>query len=153
MSRLTHFFHRRRGLLKLVTHLHTAVYRLSGGAVGGLLFGVPTLLLTTTGRRTGLPRTTPLYWLSFGDAFAVLPSFGGSPTEPEWWKNLQAGGRAWVEVGPRRFEVRARVADSAELRAAFVRLFPSYEEYHRSAGRPIPLVLLHAWPPEPALPP
>jgi len=150
VSRLTTFLHRRRGLLKLVTRLHTAVYRASGGAVGGLLFGVPTLLLTTTGRVSGRPCTTPLYWLSEGDAFAVVPSFGGSPSEPDWWKNLQADPRAWVEVGPRRFFVCARATDSPVLLAAFTRLFPSYEEYHRSAGRPIPIVLLDASPPWPA---
>jgi len=153
VSRLTSYFHRRRGLLKLVTRLHTLAYRLSGGAVGGLLFGVPTLLLTSTGRRTGRLTTTPLYWLSDGDAFAVVPSFGGSPVEPDWWKNLQADPRAWVEIGPRRFAVSARATESPVLLAAFIRLFPSYEEYHRSAGRPIPIILLDALPPGPGLPP
>ncbi len=152
MSRLTAFFHRRRGLLKLVTRLHTGVYRLSGGAVGGLLFGVPTLLLTTRGRRTGLPRTTPLYWLSDGEDFAVVASFGGSPQDPEWWLNLQADPHAWIEIGPHRFAVQAQVAEEpAVLLAAFTRLFPSYAEYHRSAGRPIPVVLLRASPREPGL--
>ena len=82
----------------------------------------------------------------------MVASFGGSPRDPEWWLNLQADPRAEIEIGPHRFAVRARVAEEpAGLLAAFTRLFPSYAEYHRSAGRPIPVVLLRASPPEPGL--
>ena len=142
---VTAFFIKRRPLLKLVTRLHILLYRLSGGALGGLPLGVPTLLLTTRGRKSGRKSTTPLYWLSEGMAFAVVASYGGSPKDPDWWLNLQAH-EGWIEVGPNKFTVRAQAAEPEvrdRLLAAFTRLYPAYAEYQARTDRKIPVVLLH----------
>lgn len=76
---------RRQGWL---TTLHSAVYRLSGGRVGATLLGMPMLLLTTWGRRTGQLRTAPLLYLPVEDMFVLVASNGGARSHPTWWFNL-----------------------------------------------------------------
>jgi deazaflavin-dependent oxidoreductase (nitroreductase family) len=144
-EKLTLFFLKRKNLVKLMTRFHILLYRLTGGWVGGLVSGVPNLLLTTTGRKSGLKRTTPLFFLPDRGNFVVVASYGGNPKAPLWWKNLQADPVGWVEVGDRTFEVRASQA-SEELKdilwPVFVRHYPQYEHYQERTDRVIPLVVL-----------
>lgn len=145
MPDLTHHLIKSRALMRLVTRFHILLYRLSQGAVGGLVSGVPNLLLTTTGRRTGRAYTTPLFYYPDGRRMIVVASYAGNPNDPQWWKNLQANGRAQVEVGPHRFEVTAEQASQevkAEFWPIFCRFYPSYEDYQRRTDRVIPLVVL-----------
>ena len=69
---------------------HKGVYRLTGGKVGGKIGKAPVLLLTTTGRKSGQPRTQPLLYTRAGDGYAVIASKGGAPQHPLWYSNLQA---------------------------------------------------------------
>lgn len=136
---------RRRWLLRWITRTHIFLYRLSKGTVGGLIAGVPNLLLTTVGRRSGRHFTTPLFYLPEGERLIVVASYGGSPEEPQWWKNLQASGRGWVEVGPHRWEVSAERAPEElkeRLWPVFCRHYPTYADYQRRTERVIPLVIL-----------
>jgi len=73
--------------MKCASGIHTALYRASGGRIGSGMQGMPVLLLTTTGRRSGKSRTTPLLYVRDGDAFAVVASNGGSDYTPGWWLN------------------------------------------------------------------
>jgi deazaflavin-dependent oxidoreductase (nitroreductase family) len=124
---------------------HARTYLASGGIEGHESNGVYTLVLATTGRRTGEPRRTCLIYGLSGDDFVVVASKGGADEDPAWFKNLQAEPTVGVQVGTRRFTARARVASSAEresLWAQMVRIFPLYEEYAQKTDRVIPIVLL-----------
>src|SRR5690349_12947722 len=99
---------------RLFTGLHTFWYRLAGGRVGGRMGKSPVLILTTTGRRSGRPRSTPLYHREENGVYAIVASNGGSPTHPLWWRNLQARPEATIEVGARRIAVRASEATRQE---------------------------------------
>ena len=124
---------------------HTRTYLASGGTEGHENDGVRTLVLATTGRRTGTPRRTCLIYGSSGDEYVVVASKGGADEDPAWFTNLVADPGVGVQVGTRRFTARARVPSSAEreaLWARMVEIFPLYEDYARKTEREIPVVLL-----------
>ena len=124
---------------------HTRRYLASGGTEGHESDGVYTLVLATTGRRTGVPRRNCLIYGTSGDDFVVVASKGGSDDDPAWFKNLQADPSVGVQVGTRRFTARARVASADErepLWAQMAGIFPLYEEYEQKTRREIPIVLL-----------
>jgi deazaflavin-dependent oxidoreductase (nitroreductase family) len=124
---------------------HTRTYLASGGTEGHESNGVHTLVLATTGRRTGEPRRTGLIYGTSGDGFVVVASNGGADEDPTWLKNLQADPSVGVQVGTRRFTAHARVASAAErevLWPQMARIFPLYDEYARKTDRVIPIVLL-----------
>lgn len=123
----------------------TRAYLASGGTEGHESNGVYTLVLATTGRRTGEPRRNCLIYGRSGDDFVVVASKGGADEDPAWFKNLEAEPSVGVQVGPRRFTARARVASPAEREALWprmVEIFPLYAEYARKTERVIPVVLL-----------
>lgn len=134
-----------RPILKLITGFHKFLYRATGGVVGGLVMGMPNLLLTHTGRKSGRVFTTPLFYLPDKDRFVVVASYGGNPKPPAWWLNLQAGSYGEAQVGNRVFRVRAEQADEelkAELWPVFARHYPDYDAYQANTDRVIPLVVL-----------
>ncbi|MEU9916236.1 nitroreductase family deazaflavin-dependent oxidoreductase [Streptomyces sp. NPDC051001] len=123
----------------------TRTYLASGGTEGHESNGVYTLLLATTGRRTGIPRRTCLIYGTAGEDFVVVASKGGADDDPAWFKNLRADPSVGVQVGGRRFTARARVASPAErevLWPRMARVFPLYDEYAQKTTREIPIVLL-----------
>ncbi len=135
-----------RFLLRLVMKANIAIYRASGGKIMGKLGGAPVLLLTTTGRKTGAQRTTPLLYLAEGDTFAVVASAGGSATDPAWWRNLTSNPVATVEVGRRKLQMRAEEADAetrARLWPQLVAGYAGFAGYQKATTRPIPVVVLH----------
>jgi len=105
-----------------------------------------TLLLTTTGRKSGEPRSLPLIYGEHGESFVVIASKGGVPQHPVWYLNLQASPECELMVGPRSLRARARVAEGEEREALWARmaqLYPPYDEYQERAGeRIIPVVVL-----------
>ena len=130
---------------RVLTGIHTFFYRLSGGKMGGRLGRSPILLLITTGRKTGKPRTTPLFYLKDGDNLILFASNGGSPTHTTWWLNLQANPQAEVEVGRKKLPVTARQADAEERKRLWpllVAMYAGYAEYQKKTTREIPLVIL-----------
>ena len=125
--------------------LHRAVYRASGGRVGGRLVGLDMLLLTTTGRKSRAPRTTPMPFFRDGERFVIVGSNGGADHDPLWWRNLQADPRAEIEIGRERRTVTARLADPAERARLWPLLKdwnPNYRRYEARTRREIPVVLL-----------
>lgn len=111
--------------------------RLTRGRVVALRL-VPSLLLTTTGRRSGRPRTTPLLSVPDGDAYVVTGSNWGQAHQPAWALNLLADPNATVTVDGRAVPVRARLVTGAErdrLWSLLVAEWPAYETYRRRAGR------------------
>lgn len=124
---------------------HTRTYLASGGTEGHENNGVSTLVLATTGRRTGTPRRTCLIYGTSNGEYVVVASKGGAEQHPAWFLNLQADPGVGVQVGPRRFTARARVASAAERAALWdqmVAIFPLYADYARKTRREIPIVLL-----------
>ena len=108
----------RPAAIRAMGRAHRAVYRLSGGRLLGRVAGMPVLMLTTTGRRTGRARTTPLTYFELGDEIAIVASNGGEDSPPRWWLNLQAEPRATIAIAGRSEQVTARAATAAEHAAA-----------------------------------
>ena len=131
--------------LNVLTRLHVAAYRRSGGKIGRRLSGAPVLLLDHVGRRTGTRRTTPLLYLADGEDLVIVGSRGGSKAPPAWWLNLTANPRATVQVGPRRREVLARTAsaeEKARLWPLLVEAYSDYQTYQDRTEREIPVIIL-----------
>ncbi len=124
---------------------HIRAYRESNGEVGYLWNGVPTLLLTTTGRRTGQPRTTPLIFAPDGNDFLVVASMGGAPEHPKWYLNLVANPGAEIQVKADILPVIARTASPDEkprLWSIVRDAWPNYDVYQTRTERVIPVVVL-----------
>ena len=104
--------------VRLATHylgtLHRALYRASGGRIGSHIWGLPIVLLTTTGRQSGRPRTVPLCSLQQGESYVVIASYGGLERSPAWWLNLQRDPRATVQLGSSIRSVVARETTDGE---------------------------------------
>lgn len=118
--------------------LDGALYRLSGGRIKATGGGSPVLLLTTTGRRSGRPRTTPVIYVRDGQRFVVSSESFGQQRRAAWPFNLDANPRASVQLGRRHLDVTARRATDAELTAYWPRLvevWPAHETYFERSGQ------------------
>jgi F420H(2)-dependent quinone reductase len=130
---------------RILGGMHKGVYRLTGGKVGGKLGKLPVLLLTTTGRKSGQPRTQPLLHAQAGDGYAVIASKGGAAQHPLWYLNLQANPHAEVTIGRKTRHVHARDAQGEErerLWRALADQYPGYDKYAQKTSRHIPVVVL-----------
>jgi len=124
---------------------HVRRYRETLGQVGHIWNGVPTLLLTTTGRRSGQPRTTPLIFARDGQDYVVVASMGGAPAHPQWYLNLQADPTARIQVLAEHVDVAARMAsdgEKARLWNLVSAQWPNYDVYQSRTDRVIPVVVL-----------
>ena len=124
---------------------HVRRYRETDGEVGYLWNGVPTLLLTTTGRRTGEPTTTPLIFGRDGDDYVVVASKGGAPAHPGWYRNLSKDSEVELQVKGKRLRGRARTAAGEErerLWRLMAEIWPAYDEYATRTDREIPVVVV-----------
>lgn len=131
--------------LSLVGAAHIAQYQETAGAVGHEWNGVPTLLLTTIGRKTGRSRTSALIYGRDGADYMVIASTGGTPKHPSWYLNLRANPAAEIQVKADRIPVHARTATGAErerLWEVATGYWPNYAVYLTRTSRVIPVVLL-----------
>jgi deazaflavin-dependent oxidoreductase (nitroreductase family) len=132
---------------RITSRWHAWLYRRTGGRVGGTV-GTnrrPVLLLTTTGRRSGLPRTNPVITLRDGDRYVVVASNAGRDAHPAWFLNLRADPQVTVRDGDRVRHLVARVPDAAEAAALWPRLdrlYAGYAAYRARTDRPLPVVVL-----------
>ena len=120
-------------------------YREHGKVTQGPFVGRQVLLLTTTGSRTGEPRTSPLVYTREGDRIVIVASMGGAPVHPYWYTNLLNNPIVTVELGHETFKARATVASPAERRRLYdqhAERHPSFTDYERKTTREIPVVLL-----------
>lgn len=132
-------------MFRLVTAAHTAVYRRTGGKLGGRMQGSPVLLLDTVGRKTGQERTTPLLYLPDGPNMVIVASKGGASKHPAWWHNLKANPETVAQVGNRRLKVVAEETEGEDrewLWTRLVAMYPGYADYQRRTDREIPVVRL-----------
>jgi deazaflavin-dependent oxidoreductase (nitroreductase family) len=124
---------------------HVNAYRDSNGEVGYLWNGATSLLLTTTGRKSGEPRTSALIFAKDGDDYLVVASMGGAPTHPSWYLNLTANPDAEVQVRGDHIPVTAHTASDDEkprLWSIVTEQWPNYDVYQTRTDRVIPLVVL-----------
>jgi deazaflavin-dependent oxidoreductase (nitroreductase family) len=122
-----------------------AEFRANAGNVGGMFGGVPLLLLTTTGAKSGQPRLAPLAYTTDDGRYAIIASKGGAPTNPDWFHNLRANPEVTVEVGTESFKALASLANSADRRRLFDQMaarLPNFAEYEQMTTREIPVVVL-----------
>jgi deazaflavin-dependent oxidoreductase (nitroreductase family) len=132
-------------LIRAMGRAQAAIYRASGGRLLTRFGRVEVLLLTTTGRRSGKPRTAPLLYIRDGDAYVVVGSQGGHDTHPGWVLNLRADPHATVQIGAWVIPVAAEDApDDARDRLwrDLVATYPSYAEYRERTARRFPIVVL-----------
>ena len=131
--------------IRILSKVHIFLYRGSGGLIGNRMGGMPILLLTATGRRSGKRRTLPLGYLRDGPGYVLIGSYGGQDQHPAWVLNLRANPQATVQIGRARIPVVAGEADSerrSRLWAELVRQAPIYEGYRKRTARKIPVVIL-----------
>lgn len=117
-------------------------FRANGGKVGGPFEGADLLLLTTTGARSGLSRTSPLAYQSIDGKLLIIGSYRGADIDPAWVHNLRANPQAHVEVGTQSYDVTARELPPAErdpLWSKIVAAAPGFGEYQANTSRVIPL--------------
>jgi deazaflavin-dependent oxidoreductase (nitroreductase family) len=137
-------------LFRGVFRIMVLLYRLTGGAFGGRVQGLPVLLLTTKGRRSGRARTTPLGYFEHDGGWVVTASNAGFDFQPGWYHNLSANPQVSVEMPGRTLQARAEVARAELRRALWEQLIaraPGYDDYRRRTRREIPMVILRPIPP------
>jgi deazaflavin-dependent oxidoreductase (nitroreductase family) len=124
---------------------HIQDYVESGGTRGHSWKGVPTLLLTTRGRKSGDLRRTALIYGADGDRYLVVASYGGRPHHPAWYHNLIADPDVIVQVGEETFPAKARPATAEErprMWELMAEIWPDYDNYQRKTEREIPVVVI-----------
>jgi len=120
-------------------------FRANEGRVGGPFDGTPVLLLSTTGARTGQPRTTPVVYMPDGERMIIFASKAGAPQNPAWYHNLVANPHATVEVGTETVPVEAEVLTGEERDRYFRRQadrYPIFDDYAGKTSRTIPVIAL-----------
>lgn len=125
------------------------IYERSGGTEGTTLRGLPVVILTTRGARTGKIRKSPLMRVARDGRYAVVASQGGAPRHPLWYHNLRADPHVELQDGPNRQDMVAREAvgaEKAEWWRRAIDAFPDYADYQRKTEREIPLLVLEPVP-------
>lgn len=134
----------RARLLKAFFKAHAEVYERSGGAVGAWL-GLPTLLLTFTGRKSGRIYSTPLVYFEDEGRYIVVGSDGAARHDPQWWKNLAVNPRGSVRVGRKRLPIEASLATGSERERLWEigkGINPMWAKYQAKTERELPVVVL-----------
>jgi deazaflavin-dependent oxidoreductase (nitroreductase family) len=139
-------------IIKTMSKVTVAIYRRTGGLLGskwrvGSAFpwGIPVLLLTTIGRKSGQPRVAPLLFIEQGDEVIIVASQGGLPKDPLWYKNLQANPDCEIQIKRRKMRMRARTASPDEREALWPKLvghYPDFASYATWTERVIPVLIL-----------
>ena len=135
-------------LFSNVLRVHERIYKATDGRVGHRLLGVPTLLLRTTGRRSGVTRTLSLVYARDGADYLVVASKGGSDQPPAWLLNLKAKPEVEIQVGRERQKADSKVVEPSD--PAYARLWKIVNEkngdryiaYQKETARPIPVVVI-----------
>ncbi len=131
--------------IKWMARLNTFLYRRRGGdGLGSTFQGMPVALLTTTGRKSGQPRVSPLCFLRDGNRVVVVASRGGSDKNPMWYLNLKADPKVKVQIKKEVLDLTARDAtdeERAEYWPQLVKMYPTYDDYQSWTDRRIPIVI------------
>lgn len=132
-------------IVKVVTRFHIFLYRTSGGKIWNMQLGTPVLILTTTGRKSGNKRTTPVVYNREGDNYLIAASLGGADSNPSWYYNIKANLEATIEVGAKTMHCKADILQGEERDAAY-QIFKDNAEnfikYEQRTDRIIPVIRL-----------
>jgi deazaflavin-dependent oxidoreductase (nitroreductase family) len=149
-----------RRWMRRANRVAVALYRVSGGRIGGTVKGCPVLLLTVPGRTTGIPRTVPVGYVRHDGGYLVAGTAGGSTVEPQWFGNLRAAQRVALQIGGTHQQASCRIVGDEERDRLWpdvvVAQAPIFGPYEKRCARPIPLAALtpdtrdaaHTAPPE-----
>jgi deazaflavin-dependent oxidoreductase (nitroreductase family) len=135
----------RAAALRIFSRVHITLYRWTGGIIGEGIFGNRMLLLTTTGLKTGRPRTKPVAYLTDGDALVIVAGAAGAERHPDWWLNLESHPVAQVQVGRRKLRMcasRALPEEQQRLWARYPTQHALFESMQKRVSRGIPVVIL-----------
>jgi F420H(2)-dependent quinone reductase len=130
--------------MKWMSRANTWIYRRSNGKLGGTFQKAPVALLTTTGRKTGEPRVSPLLYLREGDRVILGASRAGSDKHPLWYLNLRVDPNVSVQIKDEVLRLRARDATAEERKEYWpklVAMYPNFEDYQSWTDRVIPIVI------------
>jgi F420H(2)-dependent quinone reductase len=135
-------------LMSRVLTVHERIYKATDGRLGHRMIGVPTLLLRTTGRRSGATRTNALVYARDSDDYLVVASNGGSDRPPAWLHNLRADPHVEIQIGRERKSGLARIVEPSD--ASFAKLWTivnannqdRYTAYQQQTARPIPVIAI-----------
>jgi len=122
-----------------------AEFRANAGKVGGRFDGLPMVLVTHTGAKSGTRRTTPLVCSRDGDDVVVIASMGGAPSNPAWYHNMVANPSVTVELGGDTYEAAVVVTEGDERQRLFdaqAEIMPFFHDYAASTSRVIPVLKL-----------
>lgn len=139
---------KRNQVMRAMHGMNVAAYKASGGKLGGIVGGMPVLLLETIGRKSRKRRTVPVLYVTEGDSYVIVGSRAGSDHAPAWYHNLREQSETLIHVGKERKYVAIREAQGAERDELFERMKASYDgfaDYERRAGqtgRVIPVIVL-----------
>jgi len=131
--------------LSLLNQEHVQRYRETNGEVGHIWNGATALLLTTTGRKSGKARTTPLIYAADGDDYIIVASKGGAPTHPAWYLNIGKTPEVAIQVKDKVMQATASTVQGAErerLWQVVTAVWPNYDQYAERTDRLIPVVKL-----------
>lgn len=138
-------------IIKWMSKTNVKLYRATGGRLGGkwrvgsaFPWGIPVCLLTTTGRKSGQPRVSPLLFLEDGGRVILVASQGGLPKNPMWYLNIRANPEVTIQIKSRIRTMRARVAtdeERAELWPRLVDMYADFDNYRSWTDRQIPVVI------------
>ena len=134
-----------RGTIRLISRLHAWLWKLAGGKLVNSFGKAPFMMLTTKGRKTGLPRTTPVLYLQDGADLIVVASFGGHDIHPAWYLNLERCPEAEAIVkGERRRLIARKVAPEEKelIWPRLIKIYPDFDLYQQRTARDIPLLRL-----------
>lgn len=134
-----------KALIRFMLSFLVFLYQRSNGRIAGRMQGLPVLLLTTTGRKTGKQRTVPLGYLEHDGAYVVIASYAGADVHPAWYLNLLSQPQVMIQVQDKQMAAIAEPADPElrqQLWARLVERAPGYEAYQKRTTREIPIVLL-----------
>ena len=133
-------------LMKVTNVIHRTIWNVSGGRIAGKGYGMPVLALTTTGRKSGQPRTVMLTSpLQEGDKLIIVASKGGDDRHPEWYLNLQSNPAVLVKVRNKTQQMTAHIAEGEERADLWAKLtsdHKNYAQYQTKTDREIPVVVL-----------
>lgn len=132
-------------LRKLITDTNVWLLKVSKGRFGNSFLGVPVLVITTTGRKSGLLRSQPLYYMGYGDKIALVASNAGTGSDPAWLFNIRANPQVTVAVRGQERDMVAHVAsveEKAEIWPQMTTMFPKWQMMEDRSKRSFPVVVL-----------
>jgi deazaflavin-dependent oxidoreductase (nitroreductase family) len=134
-------------IMRAGNRIHVAIYRRSKGKIANRIANLPLLLITTYGRKTGNPSTTPVVYLQDGEDYLVSATAGGTDWDPGWYLNLKARPQARIEIGEQAFDVQAMIAAGEERQRLYERFKAAsvnFIKYEKGTSRVLPVIRLTA---------